>query len=198
MKPLEGLTILDLSRVLACPFATMILAELGARVIKVEQPGSGDETRRFEPQLARDSAYYFVCNRTKESITVNLRADEGRKLVRELAQKADVLVENLRPGRMKRFGLDYDTLAKANPGLIYMSVNAFGNSGPDHNQPGFDPLLQARSGVMAAQGGPHHHPVYLTCAICDYGAAMLSAFGCILALRSRQKTGLGQFLSVQG
>jgi len=106
-----------------------------------------------------------------------------------------VLVENLRPGRMKRFGLDYDTLAKANPGLIYMSVNAFGNSGPDHNQPGFDPLLQARSGVMAAQGGPHHHPVYLTCAICDYGAAMLSAFGCILALRARQKTGLGQFCS---
>ena len=80
---------------------------------------------------------------------------------------------------MRRFGLDYDTLAKANPRLIYMSVNAFGNIGPDHNQPGFDPLLQARSGVMAAQGGPHHHPVYLTCAICDYGAAMLSAFGCI-------------------
>jgi crotonobetainyl-CoA:carnitine CoA-transferase CaiB-like acyl-CoA transferase len=115
--------------------------------------------------------------------------------VYRLAEEADVLVENLRPGRMKRFGLDYDTLAKANPGLIYMSVNAFGNRGPEHNQPGFDPLLQARSGVMAAQGGPHHHPVYLTCAICDYGAAMLSAFGCILALRARQKTGLGQFCS---
>ncbi len=94
MKPLEHITILDLSRVLACPFASMILAELGARVIKVEQPGSGDETRSFEPQLAQDSAYYFACNRSKESITVNLRSDEGRRLIRELAQKADVLLEN--------------------------------------------------------------------------------------------------------
>src|SRR5213083_3530926 len=98
MKPLEGVTILDLSRLLACPFASMILAELGARVIKVEQPGSGDETRTFEPQLTRDSAYYFVCNRSKESITVNLRADEGRKTIRELAAKADVVLENFPVG----------------------------------------------------------------------------------------------------
>jgi crotonobetainyl-CoA:carnitine CoA-transferase CaiB-like acyl-CoA transferase len=94
---------------------------------------------------------------------------------------------------MKRFGLDYDTLTKRNPRLVYMSVNAFGNHGPDHNQPGFDPLLQARSGVMAAQGGPHGHPVYLTCAICDYGAAMLSAYGCVLGLAARRHTGRGQF-----
>ena len=99
MKPLDGLTILDLSRVLACPFATMVLAELGARVIKVEQPGTGDETRGFEPQLAKDSAYYFACNRSKESITVNLRSDDGRKLIRDLAQKADVLLENFPVGK---------------------------------------------------------------------------------------------------
>ena len=107
MKPLDGLTILDLSRVLACPFASMILAELGARVIKVEQPGSGDETRGFEPQLAKDSAYYFACNRSKESITVNLRSDEGKKLIRGLAQKADVVVENFPVGTLGRYGLDY-------------------------------------------------------------------------------------------
>ena len=103
------------------------------------------------------------------------------------------MVENLRPGRMRKFGFDYESLAARNPRIIYMSVNAFGNRGPDHNQPGFDPLLQARSGVMAAQGGHHGHPVYLTCAICDYGAAMLSAFGCVLALRARELTGRGQF-----
>ena len=107
MKPLAGLTILDLSRVLACPFASMILAELGARVIKVEQPGSGDETRSFEPQLAKDSAYYFACNRSKESITVNLRSDEGRNLMRRLAQRADVLVENFAAGTLARQGLDF-------------------------------------------------------------------------------------------
>src|SRR6185369_9682010 len=129
VKPLEGITILDLSRVLACPFASMILAELGARVIKVEQPGAGDETRSFEPQLARDSAYYFACNRSKESITVNLRSDEGRKLVRELAQKADVLVENFPVGTLGKFALDYASLAALNPRLIYVSCTGFGQTG---------------------------------------------------------------------
>ena len=130
MKPLEGITILDLSRVLACPFATMVLAELGARVIKVEQPGSGDETRTFEPQLARDSAYYFVCNRSKESITVNLRTDDGRKIVRELAQKADVLVENFPPGTLAKYALDFAALSAINQRLIYVSCTGFGQSGP--------------------------------------------------------------------
>src|SRR5512132_2236596 len=114
MKPLEHLTIVDLSRVLACPFASMVLGELGARVIKVEQPGAGDETRTFEPQLARDSAYYFACNRSKESITVNLRSDDGRKLIRELAQKADVLVENFPVGTLERYGLGYAVLSSLN------------------------------------------------------------------------------------
>src|SRR4029077_14469531 len=105
VKPLEQLTVLDLSRVLACPFASMVLAELGARVIKVEQPGSGDETRTFEPQLAQDSAYYLACNRSKESITVNLRSAEGKEIVRGLAQKADVVLENFPVGTLGRYGL---------------------------------------------------------------------------------------------
>src|SRR5437870_10394185 len=104
MKPLQGVTILDLSRVLACPFASMILAELGARVIKVEQPGTGDETRSFEPQLAKDSAYYFACNRSKESITVNLRSDEGKATIRALAQKCDVVLEYFPAGTLGRYG----------------------------------------------------------------------------------------------
>src|SRR5881392_1164632 len=114
MKPLEGLTILDLSRVLACPFASMILAELGARVIKVEQPGSGDETRTFEPQLAKDSAYYFACNRSKESIAVNLRSDGGRRVIRGLAEHADVVVENFPVGTLARYGLDFASLSALN------------------------------------------------------------------------------------
>src|SRR5881394_2802381 len=130
MKPLEGITILDLSRVLACPFASMILAELGATVIKVEQPGSGDETRGFEPQLAADSAYYFACNRSKESITVNLRSDEGRKIIRALAQTADVFVENFPAGNLQKYALDFASLSALNERLIYVSCTGFGQSGP--------------------------------------------------------------------
>ncbi len=185
--PLEGVTVLDFASYIAGSYGPMILAQLGANVIKIENL-EGDAFRSF-------GFGFLGWNQGKRGLAIDLNNREGLDIVYRLAEEADVIVENLRPGRMKRFGLDYDTLAKANPGIIYMSVNAFGNSGPDHNQPGFDPLLQARSGVMAAQGGPHHHPVYLTCAICDYGAAMLSAFGCILALRARQKTGLGQFSS---
>ena len=178
---------LDFASYIAGSYGPMILAQLGANVIKIENL-EGDAFRTF-------GFGFLGWNQGKRGLAIDLNNREGLDIVYRLAEEADVLVENLHPGRMKRFGLDYDTLAKANPGIIYMSVNAFGNTGPDHNQPGFDPLLQARSGVMAAQGGPHHHPVYLTCAICDYGAAMLSAFGCILALRARQKTGLGQFCS---
>jgi crotonobetainyl-CoA:carnitine CoA-transferase CaiB-like acyl-CoA transferase len=185
--PLDGVTVLDFASYIAGSYGPMILAQLGADVIKIENL-DGDAFRSF-------GFGFLGWNQGKRGLAIDLNNREGLDIVYRLAEEADVLVENLRPGRMKRFGLDYDTLAKANLGLIYMSVNAFGNVGPDHNQPGFDPLLQARSGVMAAQGGPHHHPVYLTCAICDYGAAMLSAFGCILALRARQKTGLGQFCS---
>src|SRR3954465_978893 len=130
MKPLEHLTILDLSRVLACPFASMILAELGARVIKVEHPGSGDETRGFEPQLAQDSAYYFACNRSKESIAVNLRSDAGKRVIRELAQKADVVGENFPGGTLARYGLDFQNLNALNPRLIYVSCTGFGQTGP--------------------------------------------------------------------
>jgi crotonobetainyl-CoA:carnitine CoA-transferase CaiB-like acyl-CoA transferase len=185
--PLDGVTVLDFAGYIAGSYGPMILAQLGANVIKVESL-EGDAFRSF-------GFGFLGWNQGKRGLAIDLNSREGLDIVYRLTEEADVLVENLRPGRMKRYGLDYDTLAKANPGLIYMSVNAFGNRGPEHNQPGFDPLLQARSGVMAAQGGPHHHPVYLTCAICDYGAAMLSAFGCILALRARQKTGLGQFCS---
>jgi crotonobetainyl-CoA:carnitine CoA-transferase CaiB-like acyl-CoA transferase len=183
--PLDGVTVLDFASYIAGSYGPMILAQLGAKVIKIESL-EGDSFRHF-------GFGFLGWNQGKRGLSVNLASAEGREIILGLADKADIVVENLRPGRMRKFGFDYETLAARNPRIIYMSVNAFGNRGPEHNQPGFDPLLQARSGAMAAQGGHHGHPVYLTCAICDYGAAMLSAFGCVLALRARELTGRGQF-----
>ena len=183
--PLDGVTVLDFASYIAGSYGPMILAQLGAKVIKIESL-EGDSFRHF-------GFGFLGWNQGKRGISLNLASAEGREIIHGLADKADIVVENLRPGRMRKFGFDYAALAARNPRIIYMSVNAFGNRGPEHNQPGFDPLLQARSGVMAAQGGHHGHPVYLTCAICDYGAAMLSALGCVLALRARELTGRGQF-----
>ena len=183
--PLDGITVLDFASYIAGSYGPMILAQLGAKVIKIESL-EGDSFRHF-------GFGFLGWNQGKRGISLNLASAEGREIIHGLADKADIVVENLRPGRMRKFGFDYAALAARNPRIIYMSVNAFGNRGPEHNQPGFDPLLQARSGVMAAQGGHHGHPVYLTCAICDYGAAMLSALGCVLALRARELTGRGQF-----
>jgi crotonobetainyl-CoA:carnitine CoA-transferase CaiB-like acyl-CoA transferase len=191
MKPLEGVTILDLSRVLACPFASMILAELGARVIKVEQPGSGDETRTFEPQLARDSAYYFACNRSKESITVNLRSDEGRKLIRELAQKADVLVENFPVGTLGRYGLDFAALSALNPRLIYVSCTGFGQTGPYKNKKGYDTVFQAMGGLMSLTGERGGGPVKPGLPVADLTSGLWVAISILASIAGRERTGKG-------
>ena len=181
MKPLDGLTILDLSRVLACPFASMILAELGARVIKVEQPGAGDETRTFEPQLAADSAYYFACNRSKESITVNLRQPEGQNIIRELAQKVDVVVENFPAGTLGRYGLDFTMLSALNPKLVYVSCTGFGQTGPYAHKKGYDTVFQAMGGLMSLTGEKGGGPVKPGLPIADLTSGLWVAIG-ILAM----------------
>jgi crotonobetainyl-CoA:carnitine CoA-transferase CaiB-like acyl-CoA transferase len=191
MKPLDGLTILDLSRVLACPFASMILAELGARVIKVEQPGSGDETRSFEPQLAADSAYYFACNRSKESITVNLRSDEGRKLIRELAQKADVVLENFPVGTLGRYGLDFSSLSALNPRLVYVSCTGFGQSGPYAQKKGYDTVFQAMGGMMSLTGERGGGPVKPGLPVADLTSGLWVAIAILASLAGRTNTGSG-------
>jgi len=191
MKPLEHITILDLSRVLACPFASMILAELGARVIKVEQPGSGDETRSFEPQLAQDSAYYFACNRSKESITVNLRSDEGRRLIRELAQKADVLVENFPAGTLGRYGLDYAALSALNPVLVYVSCTGFGQSGPYADKKGYDTVFQAMGGIMSLTGERGGPPVKPGLPVADLTSGLWVAIAILASLAGRTRSGKG-------
>jgi crotonobetainyl-CoA:carnitine CoA-transferase CaiB-like acyl-CoA transferase len=183
--PLSGLLVLDFCSYIAGSYGPMILAQLGADVIKVESH-EGDAFRNF-------GFGFLGWNQGKRGLSLDFTTAEGRDIVYKLVERADIVVENLRAGRMKRYGFGYDALAARNPRIIYMSVNAFGNHGPDHDQPGFDPLLQARSGVMAAQGGHHGHPVYLTCGFCDYGAAMLAAYGCVLALNARERTGRGQF-----
>jgi len=191
MKPLEHLTILDLSRVLACPFASMILAELGARVIKVEQPGTGDETRGFEPQLERDSAYYFACNRSKESITVDLRSDEGRATIRKLAEKADVLVENFPVGTLGRYGLDYGVLSSLNEKLVYVSCTGFGQSGPYAKKKGYDTVFQAMGGIMSLTGERGGGPVKPGLPVADLTSGLWVAIAILAALAGRGRTGKG-------
>ena len=194
MKPLQHLTILDLSRVLACPFASMILAELGATVIKVEQPGVGDETRGFEPQLAQDSAYYFACNRSKASITVNLRSAGGQNVVRELAQKVDVLVENFPAGTLGRYGLDFAMLSALNPRLIYVSCTGFGQTGPYAPKKGYDTVFQAMGGLMSLTGEKGGGPVKPGLPVADLTSGLWVAIGILAMLAGREKTGRGAHL----
>ncbi len=194
MKPLQHLTILDLSRVLACPFASMILAELGATVIKVEQPGAGDETRGFEPRLAQDSAYYFACNRSKASITVNLRQPEGQSIIRELAQKVDVLVENFPVGTLGRYGLDYTMLAALNPKLVYVSCTGFGQTGPYAHKKGYDTVFQAMGGLMGLTGEKGGGPVKPGLPVADLTSGLWVAIGILAMLAGREQTGHGAHL----
>ena len=194
MKPLAHVTILDLSRVLACPFASMILAELGATVIKVEQPGSGDETRSFEPQLAQDSAYYFACNRSKSSISINLRSKDGQQVVRELAQQADVFVENFPAGTFARYGLDFATLSALNPRLCYVSSTGVGQTGPYAAKKGYDTVFQAMGGIMSLTGEKGGGPVKPGLPVADLTSGLWVAIGILSMLAGREKTGKGAYL----
>src|SRR3954471_2655497 len=194
MKPLDHVTILDLSRVLACPFASMILAELGARVIKVEQPGTGDETRGFEPQLAKDSAYYFACNRSKESITVNLRSEEGKKIVRQLAEKTDVVLENFPAGTLNRYGLDYAVLSSLNEKLVFVSCTGFGQSGPYAHKKGYDTVFQAMGGILSLTGERGGGPVKPGLPVADLTSGLWIAIAILAALAGRTRTGKGCYV----
>jgi crotonobetainyl-CoA:carnitine CoA-transferase CaiB-like acyl-CoA transferase len=201
MRPLEGLVVLDLSRVLACPFASMILAELGAEVIKVEQPGTGDETRSFEP-FARGpagdevSGYYMACNRSKRSITVNMRHEEGRAIIRGLARRADVLVENFPVGTLKRRGLDWASLKDECPRLIYLSCTGFGQDGPYARRKGYDTVFQAMGGLMSLTGERGGGPVKPGLPVADLSSGLWVAIAILAALQGREKTGTGGHVDV--
>ncbi len=198
MRPLEHLTILDLSRVLACPFASMILAELGATVIKVEQPGSGDETRGFEPFVERngatESAYYFACNRSKQSITVNLRSEEGQQIIRDLAKHADVVIENFPLGTLKRYGLDQQALRALNERLIYISCTGFGQTGPNAQRKGYDTVFQAMGGLMSLTGERGGGPVKPGLPMADLTSGLWVAIGILAAVAGRAQQGTGAYI----
>jgi crotonobetainyl-CoA:carnitine CoA-transferase CaiB-like acyl-CoA transferase len=191
--PLEGLLVLDLSRVLAGPYATMMLADLGARVIKVEHPDGGDVTRGWGPPFdgSGESAYYLSVNRNKESVVFDLSTAEGRASIERLARSADVLVENFPPGALERFGLDLARLRRENPRLITASVTGFGRVGPDRNLTGFDLLAQAGAGLMWITGDPHGPPQKVGMAVSDVISGYNMAVGILAAIVEREKTGLG-------
>lgn len=196
MKPLEGLLVADFSRVLAGPMSTQILADFGARVIKVERPGVGDETRQWEPRLAKDSGYFFAFNRGKESLTLDLKSEEGRQIARELALKADVLLENFPVGQMAKFGLAYDDLKEANPGLVYVSNTGFGQFGPSSKKVGYDTVFQAMSGFMSLTGEKGGGPVKAGLPFADLTSALWLVIAVLTGVAGRASSGKGCFVDV--
>ena len=196
MQSLTGIRVLDLSRVLAGPYCTMVLGDLGADVIKVEPP-EGDETRDWGPPFAGgESAYYLCVNRNKRDVVINLKTDEGKKVLRELALQSDVLVENFRPGTLKKFGLDFATLHELNPKLIYCSITGFGQTGSMKDKPGYDFMIQALGGLMSITGVPDGEPMKTGVAVVDLFAGQNAIIAILAALQARTLTGRGQHLDI--
>lgn len=195
--PLKGYRVLDLSRILAGPFCTMILGDQGADVVKVERPGVGDDTRTWGPPFSGgESAYYLCCNRNKRSVVIDLKEPGGQELVRELAAVCDVFVENFTPGLTKRFGLDYETLHGINPKLVYASITAYGQDGPYRNRPGYDMVLSAVGGLMYITGEQDGPPCKVGVAITDVLTGVYASGAITSALLWRERSGRGQYLDV--
>lgn len=202
---LAGVKVLDLSRILAGPYATQLFADLGADVVKVENPDGGDDTRRWGPPFTTkadggrgDAAYFSACNRNKRSITVDFASKAGADLLRDLAAKADIVVENFRPGGLQKYGLDYASIAAINPGIIYCSITGFGQTGPYANRPGYDFLIQGMGGLMSItgqpDGSPGAGPVKVGVAVCDLFTGLFTANAALAALAYRNGTGKGQHI----
>lgn len=204
MKSLQGLRVIDLSRVLAGPYCTQILGDLGAEVIKIEKPGSGDDTRSWGPPFLKDnegndtleSAYYLSCNRNKKSIAVDISQKEGQEIIHALLENADILIENFKAGSLKKYGLDYDCIHKRHPHIIYASITGFGQNGPLATEPGYDFLAQAMGGLMASTGVPDGEPMKAGVAISDIMTGLNAAIGILAALHHRKTSGKGQHIDV--
>ncbi|MGM0901658.1 MAG: CaiB/BaiF CoA transferase family protein [Bacillota bacterium] len=193
--PLEGIKVLELSRTLAGPFCSMQLADMGAEVIKIEQPGIGDETRSYTPpEINGQSCYFMSLNKNKKSITLNLKSEEGQKIVKQLVKDADVLIENFRNGTMEKFGLGYDVLKEINPRLVYCAVSGFGRSGPMKDEPAYDLIMQGFGGLMSVTGEEGRAPVKVGFSVVDLATGLYAALGVVLAIHAREKTGKGQFV----
>ncbi len=196
MPPLSGIQVLDLSRVLAGPYCTMVLGDLGADVIKVESP-EGDETRGWGPPFAEgESAYYLCVNRNKRGMVVDFKTDEGYKILQELIRQSDVLVENFRPSTLAHFSLDYKSVSALHPKLIYCSITGFGQTGPLSNKPGYDFMIQAMGGLMSITGEPSGEPMKVGVAVADLFAGQNAVIAILAALQARNQTGKGQHLDI--
>ncbi|NQV55879.1 MAG: CoA transferase [Rhodospirillales bacterium] len=206
--PLDGIRVLDLSRVMAGPWCTQLLADLGAEIIKIERPGLGDDTRQWGPPYLKDkdgndtseAAYYLSANRGKHSITLDIASDEGRAIVIELAEKSDIFIENFKVGDLAEKGLGYDDMSSVNPGIIYCSITGFGQTGPRASQAGYDYLVQGMGGLMsitgAADGEPGAGPQRVGMAVSDLTTGMYATIGILAALHHREKTGEGQYIDL--
>lgn len=203
-KSLEGIRVLDLSRVLAGPYCTQMLGDLGAEIIKIEKPGSGDDTRFWGPPFLKDaggrdtneSAYYLSINRNKKSVAVDINTTEGREIIHALLKNSDILIENFKAGGLKKYGLSYDDLKTKYPRLIYCSITGFGQDGPLAEEPGYDLTAQAMAGLMASTGEPDGQPMKVGVALSDIITGLHAATGMLAALHAREKTGKGQMIDV--
>lgn len=191
---LDGIRIIDLTRVLAGPFCTMILGDLGADVIKVEVPGRGDDTRHWGPPFTEggESAYFVSANRNKRSITLNLKSERGQSVLRELIRRGDVLVDNFRTGTLEGWGLDYDTLQEIRPGLVYCTITGYGCTGPYKHRPGYDFMVQAMSGFMSVTGPPEGPPLRAGVAVADLATGLFASSAILAAIFARERSGEGQ------
>ncbi|HET8576710.1 MAG TPA: CoA transferase [Methylomirabilota bacterium] len=194
--PLAGIRVLDLTRVLAGPFCSMSLGDMGAEVIKIEEPGKGDDTRGWPPFAGGEATYFLSVNRNKKSLTLNMKAPEGQEILRKLVARSDVVLENFRPGTMDRLGFGYERLCRLNARIVYCSISGFGESGPEASRPGYDLIVQGESGIMDLTGFPDGPPVKVGNSIADLVAGMAAAQGITLALLARQRTGKGQKVEI--
>lgn len=195
--PLEGIRVLDFSRSLAGPYCTMMLGDMGADVIKIEVPGTGDESRLWGPPFVNgESAYFLSVNRNKRSLTLNLKTAKGKEIIERLVRKSDVVVESFRPGTTARLGIDYPSVKKYNSGIVYCSISGFGQAGPYAMKPGYDVVAQAMSGIMSLTGEQDGSPIKVGVPVADIGAGMFAAYGIVSCLIARFKTGSGQYVDI--
>ena len=196
MPPLHGLRVIDLTRVLAGPYCAMMLGDMGAEVLKVEEPAHGDDTRSWAPHREGWSTFFLGLNRSKKSVALDLKSEEGASALRRLVATADVLIENFRPGSLTRLGFGYEAVSALNPRLVYCSITGYGHAGPKKDLPGYDAVIQGECGLMDVTGHPHGPPTRVGVAITDYLAGLYAMNGILLALRDRDRTGKGQHVDI--
>ena len=197
VRALEGVVILDLSRALAGPYCTMMLADMGAEIIKLEMPGKGDDSRAWGPPFVKgESAYFMSVNRNKKSLTLNLKKEKSREIIHKLIKQADVIIENFRPGTMEKLGLSYNEVTELNHEIIYCSISGFGQDGPYRLLPGMDQVLQGMGGLMSITGEPEGPPTKVGVAVADIAGGMFAAYAIMIALYHKEKTGKGQKIDI--